>query len=40
MYKDVRLFIDGNWREGSENRSEEVVNPATGAGIGRVAHAA
>ncbi len=39
MYKDTRLYIDGNWRAGSDGRSEEVFNPANGAVLGTVAHA-
>jgi succinate-semialdehyde dehydrogenase/glutarate-semialdehyde dehydrogenase len=33
------LVIDGKWREGSAKLSEHVFNPATGEGIGKVAHA-
>lgn len=39
MYKDVRLFIDGVWREGAEHRSEPVFNPADETTLGKVAHA-
>ncbi len=39
MYKDTRLFIDGNWRAGSEGKTEDVFNPANGAVLGTVAHA-
>src|SRR5690554_3398494 len=38
-YPDTQLLIDGEWRGGAEGKSIEVVNPATGQGIGRVAHA-
>lgn len=38
-YSDVKLYIDGEWREGSDGRQIDVVNPATGEVIGRVAHA-
>jgi len=33
------LVINGNWREGSGKVSEDVLNPATGESIGRVAYA-
>ncbi len=33
------LVINGKWREGSDGESEQVLNPATGESIGRVAHA-
>ncbi|WP_322528162.1 NAD-dependent succinate-semialdehyde dehydrogenase [Salinicola sp. LHM] len=39
-YSDVKLYIDGEWREGQDGRQINVVNPATGEVIGRVAHAA
>ncbi|MED5501793.1 MAG: aldehyde dehydrogenase family protein, partial [Pseudomonadota bacterium] len=39
-YSDVRLYIDGKWREGQDGRQIDVINPATGEVIGRVAHAA
>lgn len=39
-YSDVRLYIDGEWREGQDGRQIDVINPATGEVIGRVAHAA
>ncbi|CAO1668435.1 NAD-dependent succinate-semialdehyde dehydrogenase [Salinicola sp. NYA28a] len=38
-YSDVKLYIDGEWREGQDGRQIDVVNPATGEVIGRVAHA-
>lgn len=38
-YPAVNLFINGVWREGSEGRRGDVVNPATGKVIGSVAHA-
>lgn len=34
---DVLLHIDGVWRSGSEGRTREIVNPATGDPVGRVA---
>jgi succinate-semialdehyde dehydrogenase/glutarate-semialdehyde dehydrogenase len=39
MYKDVLLFIDGQWTKAAAGRSIPVVNPATGDEIGTVAHA-
>jgi succinate-semialdehyde dehydrogenase/glutarate-semialdehyde dehydrogenase len=39
-YSDVKLYIDGEWREGQDGRQIDVINPATGEVIGRVAHAA
>lgn len=38
-YKDTQLLIDGEWRDGAEGRSIDVLNPATGLRIGGVAHA-
>jgi succinate-semialdehyde dehydrogenase/glutarate-semialdehyde dehydrogenase len=39
MYRDVALFIDGAWTKAAAGRTLRVVNPATGDGIGTVAHA-
>ena len=38
-YPQVQLHIDGVWCEGSERKSDEILNPATGQPIGRVPHA-
>ena len=38
-YPDTRLLIDGQWQDAADGRTLTVVNPATGAQIGRVAHA-
>ncbi|MCJ1899443.1 MULTISPECIES: NAD-dependent succinate-semialdehyde dehydrogenase [Paracoccus] len=38
-YPNTQLFIDGTWRPAQDGRSLSVLNPATGAEIGRVAHA-
>ncbi len=38
-YPNTQLFIDGAWRDGSEGRTIDVVDPATGEAIGAVAHA-
>ncbi|MBN9600662.1 MAG: NAD-dependent succinate-semialdehyde dehydrogenase [Afipia sp.] len=37
-YSDTQLYIDGQWRDGSETRIP-VLNPATGETIGTLAHA-
>ena len=39
MYPDVQLFIDGAWTPGASGRALEVLNPATGEVLGRLAHA-
>jgi succinate-semialdehyde dehydrogenase/glutarate-semialdehyde dehydrogenase len=39
MYSDVSLFIDGEWRVGSDGKSEPIINPATGKPLARLAHA-
>jgi succinate-semialdehyde dehydrogenase/glutarate-semialdehyde dehydrogenase len=39
MYTDLKLFIDGQWRDGSEGKTEDVVNPATGKVLGKLPHA-
>lgn len=36
---DFPLLIDGRWRDGTNGAGEDVLNPATGSSIGRVAHA-
>ncbi len=38
-YPDTQLLIDGSWRAALDGRSLPVLDPATGAEIGRVAHA-
>lgn len=38
-YPRIQLLIDGEWRDGSSGRSEEVYNPATGEVLGTVPHA-
>ncbi|MFB9222248.1 NAD-dependent succinate-semialdehyde dehydrogenase [Paracoccus cavernae] len=38
-YPDTQLYIDGRWQNASDGRSIDVVNPATGLGIGAVAWA-
>jgi succinate-semialdehyde dehydrogenase/glutarate-semialdehyde dehydrogenase len=38
-YPDTRLLIDNAWVDAANGRTLDVVNPATGKPIGRVAHA-
>jgi len=38
-YPDTQLLIDGQWQDAADGRTLPVFNPATGAEIGRVAHA-
>ena len=38
-YPHTQLFIAGQWQDAADGRTLPVFNPATGAEIGRVAHA-
>ena len=38
-YPDTRLLIDNQWRDAADGKTLDVLNPATGERIGRVAHA-
>lgn len=38
-YRDTRLLIDNEWTDAADGRTLDVLNPATGQPIGRVAHA-
>lgn len=38
-YRDTLLLIDGQWRESATGKTLDVINPATGIAIGKVAHA-
>ncbi|WP_295849613.1 NAD-dependent succinate-semialdehyde dehydrogenase [uncultured Xylophilus sp.] len=38
-YPDTRLLIDNTWRDAAGGKRQDVLNPATGAVIGTVAHA-
>ena len=38
-YSDTRLLIDGTWTDAASGKTIDVVNPATGQPIGKVAHA-
>lgn len=39
MYKNVQLFINGQWIDSSSKRTLPVINPATEEVIGHIAHA-
>ncbi len=39
MYPKVRMFIAGEWTEGSSGKAEKILNPATGSPIGETPHA-
>src|SRR3546814_20081383 len=39
MYPEVSLYIDGAWTKGANGKFLQVLNPATGEEIGKVAHA-
>ncbi|BCG84163.1 NAD-dependent succinate-semialdehyde dehydrogenase [Mesorhizobium sp. 113-3-9] len=39
MYPDVHLHIDGSWRPARDGRTMPVINPATEAELGSLAHA-
>ncbi|RKP56627.1 NAD-dependent succinate-semialdehyde dehydrogenase [Pararobbsia silviterrae] len=39
QYRDTQLFIDGQWRDAEGGATLDVVNPATGLVIGKVARA-
>ena len=38
-YPDVLLFIDGAWTPSASGKTLEVLNPATGDVLGKLAHA-
>lgn len=38
-YSDVKLFINGHWRDGADGKTLPIIDPATEQEIGRVAHA-
>src|SRR5690348_4440183 len=35
-YPQISLYIDGEWSEGKGGRGDDILNPATGAVLGRV----
>ena len=39
MYETLAMYIDGQWVQGGDGKSEDVLNPATGTSIGRLPHA-
>ena len=39
MYEKLELYIDGEWRQGSEGKSEDVLNPATEEVLAQCPHA-
>src|SRR5258706_4614663 len=39
MYSDVKLLINGEWCDGTDGKSEPIINPATGQVLARLAHA-
>jgi succinate-semialdehyde dehydrogenase/glutarate-semialdehyde dehydrogenase len=39
MYPEVQLFVDGAWTKAAASRFLDVINPATGEPVGKVAHA-
>lgn len=39
MYPEVQLFIDGVWTRAAASHFLDVMNPATGEPVGKVAHA-
>ena len=38
-YSDIKLFIDGSWRDGVEGKTLPIIDPATEEEIGRLSHA-
>jgi succinate-semialdehyde dehydrogenase/glutarate-semialdehyde dehydrogenase len=39
MYTDLKLYIDGQWLNGSDRKTEDVINPATGKVLAKLPHA-
>ena len=39
MYETLAMYIDGQWCQGGDGKSEDVLNPATEASLGRLPHA-
>src|SRR5579859_674464 len=39
MYSEVQLYVDGTWTKAAAGRFLDVLNPATGEPVGKVAHA-
>ena len=38
-YPDTQLLIDNTWSDAASGKTLDVLNPATGERVGRVAHA-
>ena len=38
-YPDTQLLIDNSWSDAASGKTLDVLNPATGERVGRVAHA-
>jgi succinate-semialdehyde dehydrogenase / glutarate-semialdehyde dehydrogenase len=39
VYEKLEMYIDGKWCQGSDGKSEDVVNPATEQPLGKLPHA-
>ncbi len=39
MYEKLELLVDGDWRQGSDGITEDVINPATEKVLGQLPHA-
>lgn len=39
VYPKIRMFIAGEWTEGGSDRSEKILNPATGQPVGETPYA-
>jgi succinate-semialdehyde dehydrogenase/glutarate-semialdehyde dehydrogenase len=39
MYTELQLYIDGEWLNGANRKSEDVINPATGKVLAKLPHA-
>lgn len=39
QYPDTRLLINNKWHDAADGRTIDVINPATGKAVGKVAHA-
>lgn len=39
MYESLAMYIDGQWCQGGDGKSEDVLNPATEASLGSLPHA-
>ena len=39
VYEKLEMYIDGKWCQGSDGKSEDVINPATEQVLGKLPHA-